>query len=185
MLTRAVDVLVAKAATSHNQNFVPSRLAEARSEIPQGKPTLLMQPQPLSAVHPFTPTLNKWRHGIEVDCGPDWSWDVVEAAIARRPHPTASTPDSIALFKEDIVYCCGGTSSTCAHRTSKSCRLRLCLRLADGDKLSWTCRSRCIKMSMEWSQPCKLVSTTPRSHSPVDPSKGNWEGATAAVALYA
>jgi hypothetical protein len=63
-----------------------------------------MQPQPLSAVHPFTPTLNKLRHGIEVDCSPDWSWEVVEAAIARGPHPTASPPDLIALFKEDIAY---------------------------------------------------------------------------------
>jgi hypothetical protein len=63
-----------------------------------------MQPQHLSAVHPFTPTLNKWRHGIEVDCGPDWSWEVEEAAIACGPHPTAATPDSIALFKEDIAY---------------------------------------------------------------------------------
>jgi len=85
-------------------NFVPRRLATARSDFPQGKPTSLMQPQPLSAVHPFTPTLNKWQHGIEVDCGPDWSWDVVEAAIARGPHPTAATPKSIALFKEDIAY---------------------------------------------------------------------------------
>jgi hypothetical protein len=63
-----------------------------------------MQPQPLSAVHPFTPTLTKWRHGIEVDCGPNWSWDVIVAAIARGPHPTAATPDSIALFKDDIAY---------------------------------------------------------------------------------
>ena len=63
-----------------------------------------MQPQLLSAVHPFMPTLNKWRHGIEVDCGPDWSWDVVEAAITRGPHPAAATLDSIALFKEDIAY---------------------------------------------------------------------------------
>ncbi len=63
-----------------------------------------MQPQPLSAVHPFTPTLNKWWHGIEVDCGPDWSWEVVEAAIACGPHPTTTTPDLIALFKEDIAY---------------------------------------------------------------------------------
>jgi hypothetical protein len=39
------------------------------------KPTSLMQPQPLAAAHPFTPTLKSWRHGIEVDCGPDWSWD--------------------------------------------------------------------------------------------------------------
>jgi len=63
-----------------------------------------MQPQPLSAVHPFTPTLNKWQHGIEVDGSPDWTWDVVEMAVARGPHPTASTPDSIQLFKEDIAY---------------------------------------------------------------------------------
>ncbi len=65
-----------------------------------------MLPQPLSVVHPFTPTLNKWRHGIEVDCSPDWSWEVVEAAVAHVPHLTASTPDSIAIFKEDIAYQC-------------------------------------------------------------------------------
>jgi hypothetical protein len=39
----------------------------------EGKPTSLMQPQPLADVHPFTPTLKEWRHGIEVDCGPDWT----------------------------------------------------------------------------------------------------------------
>jgi hypothetical protein len=72
---------------------------------PEGKkPTSLMQPQPLAAAHPFTPTLKSWRHGIEVDCGPDWSWDVIEAAVARGPHPTASTPAAIALFEEDIAY---------------------------------------------------------------------------------
>ena len=72
---------------------------------PKGKkPTSLMQPQLLAEVHPFTPTLKKWRHGIEVDCGPDWSWEVIELAVADRPHPTASTPDAIALFDEDIAY---------------------------------------------------------------------------------
>ena len=100
----AVAALAASAASHQNPNFVPRRLGAARADFPQGKPTSLMQPQPLSAVHPFTPTLNKWRHGIEVDCGPDWSWDLLEAARARGPHPTASTPDSVALFKEDIAY---------------------------------------------------------------------------------
>ena len=38
-----------------------------------------------------------------MDCGPDWSWEVVEAAFAQGPHPTAATTDSIALFKEDIA----------------------------------------------------------------------------------
>jgi hypothetical protein len=63
-----------------------------------------MQPQPLANVHPFTPTLKEWRHGIEVDCGPDWAWDVIEAAVARGPHPTACTTKAIALFEDDIEY---------------------------------------------------------------------------------
>ncbi len=46
----------------------------------------------------------EWRHGIEVDCGPDWTWDVIDAAVARGPHPTACTPKGIALFEEDIEY---------------------------------------------------------------------------------
>ena len=74
------------------------------NDAPEGKPTSLMQPQPLADAHPFTPTLKSWRSGINVDCGPEWTWDVVEAAVARGPHPTAITPDSIALFKEDIAY---------------------------------------------------------------------------------
>jgi hypothetical protein len=63
-----------------------------------------MQPQPLANVHPFTPTLMEWRHGIAVDCGPDWSWEVIEAAMTRNPHPTACTPEAVALFEEDIEY---------------------------------------------------------------------------------
>ena len=70
----------------------------------QGKPRSLMQPQPLAEVHPFTPVMHEWRHGIAVDCGPDWEWDVIEAAIERGPHPTARTPDAIELFREDIAY---------------------------------------------------------------------------------
>ena len=71
--SRVVDALAAQAATRHNQNFVPRRLSDARADSPKGKPTSLMQPQPLSGTNPFMPTLNKWQHGIEVDCGPDWA----------------------------------------------------------------------------------------------------------------
>ncbi len=39
-----------------------------------------------------------------MDCGPNWKWDVIEAAVARGPHPTACTPEAIALFEEDIEY---------------------------------------------------------------------------------
>jgi hypothetical protein len=53
--SRAGHALAATAAASHNMDFVPRHLAAARSDFSQGKPTSLMQPQPLSAVHPFTP----------------------------------------------------------------------------------------------------------------------------------
>jgi hypothetical protein len=48
--------------------------------------------------------MNKWRQGIKVDCGPDWSWDNIEVAVARGPHPTISTPDAVTLFADDIAY---------------------------------------------------------------------------------
>ncbi len=76
----------------------------ALETIPQGELTSLMQPQPLAKVHPFAPTLRKWQQGIPVDCSPNWAWSVIEAAVERRPHPTARTPDLIALFAKDIEY---------------------------------------------------------------------------------
>ncbi len=63
-----------------------------------------MQPQPLAEIHPFTPTLHEWEHGIPVYCGPDWDWNVIEASMACSPHPTAKTLDSIDLFQDDIKY---------------------------------------------------------------------------------
>ncbi len=72
--------------------------------IRQGKRTSLMQPQPLAEVHTFDPTLRRWQQGIPVDCGPDWARSVIDAAVERGPHPTACTPESIALFTEDIEY---------------------------------------------------------------------------------
>jgi hypothetical protein len=101
---QAVNRLVASIELDPNQHFIPRQLTPAGAGIPKGKPTSLMRPQPLSEVHPFAPTLHKWRHGIEVDCRLDWSWENVEAAVARGPHPTASTPEAISLFKEDIAY---------------------------------------------------------------------------------
>ncbi len=50
--------------------------------VSKGKPKSLMQPQPLAEVYPFTPTLTEWQHGINVNCGPNWSWEVIEAAVA-------------------------------------------------------------------------------------------------------
>jgi hypothetical protein len=63
-----------------------------------------MQPQLLADVHPFTPAMKMWRYGIKVDCGPDWSWDSIEAAVERGPHLTACTPEAYVLFKNEIAY---------------------------------------------------------------------------------
>jgi hypothetical protein len=60
MSSRAVNALAALTATRKNNDFGSRQIAVARSDAQQGKTTSLMQPQPLLAVHPFTPTLNKW-----------------------------------------------------------------------------------------------------------------------------
>ncbi len=76
----------------------------ALETIPQGELTSLMQPQPLAEVHPFAPTLQKWQQGIPVNCGPDLARSGIDAAVECGPHPTACTPDLIALFAKDIKY---------------------------------------------------------------------------------
>jgi hypothetical protein len=104
------DAITIKAVCDREQaqrdiRFVPRTLARhAPDTLSQGKHTSLMHPQPFAEVHPFTQTLKKWRHGIPVDCGPEWNWDVIAAAVAHGPHPTARNPDSITLFAEDIAY---------------------------------------------------------------------------------
>ena len=96
----------ARARTVRNaKRKTPSEIVDpGRPPKEPGKHTSLMHPQPLAEVHPFTPTMKAWRQGIPVDCGPDWTWAVIAAAVAHGPHPTARTQDSIALFAEDIDY---------------------------------------------------------------------------------
>jgi hypothetical protein len=79
--------------------FVPHKLSVTAHGPHQGKPRSLMQPQPLADAHPFTPTMKEWRHGIKVDCGPDWTWDNIVAAVERGPHPTACTTDAYDLYE--------------------------------------------------------------------------------------
>jgi len=101
----AMTAVVDRERARQDGIFVPRILARHVLDTPsQGKHTSLMHPQPLAEVHPFTPTMKAWRQGIPVDCSPDWKWDVITAAVAHGPHPTARTQDSIALFAEDIKY---------------------------------------------------------------------------------
>jgi hypothetical protein len=68
-------------------------------------PITLMQPQLRAAGHPFFPTLHEWgTEGVPVDCGPDWSWDVIEHAVERGPHRSAMEKENIALVHEDVQY---------------------------------------------------------------------------------
>ncbi len=87
-----------------NNAFVQQILVTKVADSIKGKPRSLMQLQPLADVHLFTPTMKQWRHSIKVDCGPDWSWDTIKAAIEHSPYSTACTSDANDLFKEDITY---------------------------------------------------------------------------------
>ena len=118
-----------------------------------GKHTSLMHPQPLAEVHPFTPTMKAWRQGIPVDCGPNWNWDVITAAVAHGPHPTARTQDSIALFAEDIE---GGMNfKNCDRQTLKSLRWLSSRRWAAAAESSSIYHSLYIRTSMASSQSLK------------------------------
>jgi len=78
-----------------------------RSEMQRerkGESMSLMQPQPLSNIHPFSSTLREWQAGIQVDCGPEWDMTTCDAAVERGPHPTALTAEAIELFHDDISY---------------------------------------------------------------------------------
>jgi hypothetical protein len=65
----------------------------------------LMQPSPIAVLsHPFGPELKQWEQGVEVECGKNWSREMVEMALQRGAHPSAQTPEAIQLFEEDIAY---------------------------------------------------------------------------------
>jgi hypothetical protein len=63
-----------------------------------------MAPAACVNFHPFAPTLQKWESGVPVDCGPDWAWETIEAAVQHGAHQSATTPESIALIAEDVAY---------------------------------------------------------------------------------
>jgi hypothetical protein len=63
-----------------------------------------MAPSARVDFHPFVETLKEWETGVPVDCGEAWEWDTVEAAVAQGAHRSATSPESIALVKEDVAY---------------------------------------------------------------------------------
>jgi hypothetical protein len=99
-------------AVSEPNVWVPRQIEKEWRKLPmteaQGKTNgrgSLLQPQRRAEGHPFFPTLHEWAtKGVPVDCGLAWSWETVEAAVARGPHRSAIKPDGIALVHEDIQY---------------------------------------------------------------------------------
>ena len=76
---------------------------EAPMEKAQGKKRL-MSPSACVNFHPFTETLRKWEEGVPVDCGEDWTREMIDAAISQGPHKSALTPEAMALVEEDVAY---------------------------------------------------------------------------------
>jgi hypothetical protein len=71
----------------------------------KGQRRSLLQPQALAASQPFYPTLGQWgTQGVPIDCGPDWNWEAIEAAVTWGPHRSALEPENVALVHEDIKY---------------------------------------------------------------------------------
>ena len=70
--------------------------------LAQGK--RLMAPSACVSGHPFAETLSKWETGVPVDCGEQWEWTTVEAAVAQGPHKSATSAESIALVATDVDY---------------------------------------------------------------------------------
>jgi hypothetical protein len=74
-------------------------------EISKGKTQKrLLSPSACVNFHPFTETLRQWEEGVPVDCGEDWTSEMIEAAIQQGPHKSALTPESITLIEEDVAY---------------------------------------------------------------------------------
>jgi hypothetical protein len=71
----------------------------------KGEKLSLMQPTPFALmIHPFGAELKRWQKGVVVECGPAWSREAIDAAVARGPHPSAMLPGAIQLVHEEVEY---------------------------------------------------------------------------------
>jgi hypothetical protein len=77
--------------------------ATAPMKTSQGKKRL-MSPLAFVNFHPFTNMLQEWEEGAPVDCGEDWTQEMIDAAMHQGPHKSALTPEAMALVKEDVAY---------------------------------------------------------------------------------
>ena len=64
----------------------------------------LMRPSACVDFHPFAATLMDWSSGVPVDCGVQWAWETIEAAVEKGAHKSATSAESIQLIAEDVAY---------------------------------------------------------------------------------
>jgi hypothetical protein len=76
-------------------NFAPMVQAQGKK---------LMAPTACVNFHPFAKMLKEWETGVPVDCGKNWTWETIEAAVEKGTHKSATTPESIELIAEDVAY---------------------------------------------------------------------------------
>ena len=78
---------------NHEQNF-PDSLAEAQSKYKRLCKGLTF-PRNRALLHPAASLLTEYAtQGCPADCGEDWTIEMMEAAIARGPHPSAANPQA-------------------------------------------------------------------------------------------
>ena len=62
-----------------------------------------MQPQPLIASHDAAELLHHYAtKGCPVACGEDWTQTHIEAALQRGPHQSATSPDAVEAFNDEL-----------------------------------------------------------------------------------
>lgn len=65
-----------------------------------GKKIQLMKPRTYALQHPAAPMLDQWaEEGCPVDCGDDWTLDMIETAIRRGAHISAKAPEAIKCIR--------------------------------------------------------------------------------------
>jgi hypothetical protein len=81
-----------------------STLAPGFAPVIQAQGKHLMSPSACVDFHPFAETLKRWETGVPVECGKDWAWETIQAAVEKGAHKSAMTPESIALIEADVAY---------------------------------------------------------------------------------
>ena len=88
-----------RATRAQGPNDGPVRQAQGKTHNVR-----LMLPSACVDFHAFAETLGEWETGVPVDCGAEWSWDTVVAAVEQGAHKSATSPESIALVAKHIAY---------------------------------------------------------------------------------